>query len=50
MAVYRVNKNRGYTVMANFHLRDKNLSLKAVGLVKPTETFDLYDMGEIEAE
>ena len=22
MAVYRVNKNRGYTVMANYHLRD----------------------------
>ena len=33
MAVYRVNKNRSYTVMANFHLRDKNLSLKAVGLL-----------------
>lgn len=32
MAVYRVNKNRGYTVMANYHLRDKTLSLKAVGL------------------
>ena len=31
MAVYRVNKTRGYTVMANYHLRDKNLSLKAVG-------------------
>ena len=31
MAVYRVNKNRGYTVMANYHLRDKTLSLKAVG-------------------
>ena len=28
VAVYRVNKNRGYTVMANFHLRDKSLSLK----------------------
>ena len=33
MAVYRVNKNRGYTVMANYHLRDKTLSLKAVGLL-----------------
>ena len=29
MAVYRVNKSRNYTVMSNFHLRDKNLSLKA---------------------
>ena len=34
MAVYRVNKNRGYTVMANYHLRDKTLSLKAVGLLQ----------------
>ena len=33
MAVYRVNKNRSYTVMANYHLRDKKLSLKAVGLL-----------------
>ena len=23
MAVYRVNKNRGYTVMANYHLQRK---------------------------
>ncbi len=39
MAVYRVNKNRGYTVMANFHLRDKNLSLKAVGLLSKMLSF-----------
>ena len=39
MAVYRVNKNRGYTVMANYHLRDKTLSLKAVGLLSKMLSF-----------
>ena len=33
MAVFRVEKNRNYTVMANYHLRDTNLSLKAIGLL-----------------
>lgn len=40
VTVYRVNKNRGYTVMANFHLRDKSLSLKAVGLLSKTLSFN----------
>ena len=40
MAVYRVNKNRGYTVMANYHLRDKKLSLKAVGLLSKMLSFN----------
>ena len=40
MGVYRVNKNRGYTVMANFHLRDKKLSLKAVGLLSKMLSFN----------
>ena len=31
MAVFRVEKNRGYTVMSNHHLRNKDLSLKANG-------------------
>lgn len=31
--VIRVQKNTDYTVMANFHLRDTNLSLKAKGLL-----------------
>lgn len=39
MAVYRVNKNRNYTVMANFHLKDKTLSLKAVGLLSKMLSF-----------
>ena len=33
MSVFRVEKNSNYTVMANYHLRDKNLSLKAIGLL-----------------
>lgn len=32
-SVCRVNKNRDYTVMCNCHLRSKNLSLKAIGLL-----------------
>ena len=40
MAVYRVNKDRSYTVMANFHLRDKSLSLKAVGLLSKMLSFN----------
>ncbi len=31
MAVFRVERNRGYTVMSNHHLRNKELSLKATG-------------------
>ena len=33
MAVMRVEKNSNYTVMANYHLRDKRHSLKAKGLL-----------------
>lgn len=33
MPVFRVEKNTGYTVMSNYHLRDKRLSLKAKGLL-----------------
>ena len=33
MPVIRVNKTKDYTVMANYHFRDKNLSLKAKGLL-----------------
>lgn len=33
MSVIRVNKTENYTVMSNYHLKDKNLSLKAVGLM-----------------
>lgn len=33
MATIRVHKTKNYTVMSNTHLRDKNLSLKAKGLL-----------------
>ena len=33
MAVLRVEKNKNYTTMSNYHLKDKNLSLKAKGLL-----------------
>lgn len=33
MAVFRVHKTKNYTLMSNHHLRDKNLSLKAKGLL-----------------
>ena len=33
MAVFRVEKNKGYTVMSNHHLRNKELTLKAKGLL-----------------
>ena len=33
MSVFRVEKNNNYTVMANYHLRDKGLTLKAKGLL-----------------
>lgn len=44
MAVFRVEKNRNYTTMSNYHLRDRNLSLKAKGLLSMclslTDTWD----------
>ena len=33
MAVFRIEKNRNYTTMSNYHLRDRRLSLKAKGLL-----------------
>lgn len=33
MGVIRVNKNKDYTTMSNYHFKDKNLSLKAKGLL-----------------
>ena len=33
MAVFRVERNTGYTVMSNHHLRNKDLTLKAKGLL-----------------
>ena len=36
MPVFRVEKNKGYTAMSNHHLRNKDLSLKAKGLLSQT--------------
>lgn len=33
MAVVRVNKSKNYTVMSNYHFREKKMSLKAKGLL-----------------
>lgn len=33
MSVIRISKSKNYTVMSNIHLRDKNISLKAKGLL-----------------
>lgn len=33
MAVFRVEKTRDYTVMANHHLKDRRLSLRAKGML-----------------
>ena len=33
MAVFRIEKTRDYTVMSNYHLKNKNLTLKAKGLM-----------------
>lgn len=41
MAIFRVNKNKNYTVMSNNHLKEKNMSLKAKGLL--SQMFSLPD-------
>lgn len=33
MSVFEIDKNKNYTVMSNYHLRDKKLSCKAKGLL-----------------
>lgn len=33
MTTFKINKNSDFTVMSNYHLRDRNLSLKAKGLL-----------------
>ena len=33
MATFRVNKTSDYTVISNYHLREKGMSLKAKGLL-----------------
>ena len=33
MAIFRTHKNQNYTVMSNYHLKEKNMRLKAKGLL-----------------
>jgi len=33
MSVFRINKSKNYTTMSNYHFKDKDLSLKAKGLL-----------------
>ncbi len=46
MAVFRVERNKGYTVMSNHHLRNKELSLKAKGLL--SQMLSLLDNPTLE--
>ena len=46
MAVFRVEKNKGYTVMSNHHLRNKELTLKAKGLLFHL-FLNLYNNGKL---
>ena len=41
MGTFRIHKSKDYTVMSNYHLRDKRLSLKAKGLL--SQMFSLPD-------
>ena len=49
MSIFRVEKNKNYTVISNYHLRDKNLSLKTIGLLSLilslTEEWDYTQAG-----
>ena len=33
MAIFRIEKNKNYTVMSNYHFKEKNMTLKAKGLL-----------------
>ena len=33
MSIFKIEKNSNYTVMSNYHLRGRNLSYKAKGLL-----------------
>ena len=48
MAVFRVEKNSGYTVMSNHHLRNRNLSLKAKGLLSYNKIVVFIDRSPAE--
>ena len=46
MAVFRVERNKGYTVMSNHHLRNKELTLKAKGLLSQMKYVTHTEAGE----
>lgn len=50
--VFKVEKNKNYTVMSNYHLKQKNMSLKAKGLLSLIlslpETWDYSQGGLVE--
>ena len=48
MAVFRIEKTRDYTVMANHHLRNTALSLKAKGLLSLMLSFLKLNSSHIE--
>ena len=48
MAVFRVERNTGYTVMSNHHLRNKELSLKAKGLLSQMLSFPYRRLFRLE--
>ena len=48
MAVFRVEKNSGYTVMSNHHLRNRALSLKAKGLLSYNKIVVFIDRAPAE--
>ena len=51
MAVFRVERNKGYTVMSNHHLRNKELSLKAKGLLSQMLSLrELMETDEMELD
>ena len=45
MAVFRVERNKGYTVMSNHHLRNKELALKAKGDVYKRQALGNLNVG-----
>ena len=48
MAIIRVNKTKNYTVMSNYHLKEKEMSLKAKGLL--SEMLSLPENWDIDKE
>ena len=51
MAVFRIEKTQNYTVMSNHHLRSKDLTLKAKGLLSQMLSLpEDWDYGDIDLD